>query len=378
MIYLDNHATTPCDPDVLDAMLPYFTRDFGNPSSIHSMGQYAEKAISDAGYSLAALLNANASEFVFTSGATESNNLAILGVANSEILDNKRRTIVTTKTEHKAVLEPLYQLQNKGWKIDFLPVDVDGRIDLEIAERIITDDTRLVSVQFANSEIGTIQPIAELAQMAHTKNSIFHCDAAQAVGKVNIDIQDLDIDFLSLSGHKFYGPKGIGALWIKRDFESVLQPLMFGGSSKSRLRPGTMPVALIAGLGHASFLAKKYISEEISHLHNLRNKFEENLTRVIPNIKINGSTTHRLPNNSNITFPGVDAEAMLLNMNEIIASTGSACESGSIEPSRVLLEVGLSSEIAYQTIRFGFGKFNTLDEIEIATQEITDTYFALL
>lgn len=367
MIYLDNHATTICDAKVLKVMLPYFSLKFGNSSSNHYFGNAASEAVYLAQSKISLLINCLPEEIYFTSGATESNNLALLGTCRYYKLNQgNRKGIVTTRIEHKSVLAPIEQLRKEGWNITYLKVDRSGLVDLQHAQEVINEDTFLTSVQLANSEIGTIQPIDLISGIARDKGSLMHCDASQAVGKISIDLLDMEIDFLSLSGHKIYGPKGIGAIWIRNKYEKEIIPLMYGGSYPNSIRPGTLPIPLIAGLGKACELSTKYLSTEKLKMAQLRNHFESILFRGIKTLIINGSIENRLPNNSNITFPDIDAEALLANIPNIMASSTSACESGSIEPSRVLLEIGLSPEEAFCTLRFGLGRFTTLSEIEVA------------
>jgi cysteine desulfurase len=372
VIYLDNHATTPCDPHVVDCMAPYFTSLYGNPSSGHYFGQESDDAIKVAIKQVNTLIKGDYGDLIITSGATESNNLAILGVTKSfKPGSGKSRKIVTTLIEHKSVLAPIASLAEEGWKVEFIPVGPTGRIDIGEAKKIIGEDTFLVSLQLANSEIGSIQPLAEIAAIAISSGTFTHCDASQAIGKIDIDVEALGIDFLSISAHKFYGPKGIGALWIKQGLKHSLRPIMFGGGSPGSLRPGTLPVPLIIGLGSACELIN---IEEAIKIGQLRNLFENLLLKRIPGIIINGNRDHRLPNNSNLTFPDVDAEMLLANLPGLIASTGSACESGSIEPSRVLIAIGLTGDAAYSTIRIGIGRFNTESEIIAAADQISDAY----
>ncbi|MGI4886465.1 MAG: cysteine desulfurase family protein [Janthinobacterium lividum] len=365
MIYLDNQATTACDPRVVDAMMPFFSDSYGNASSPHSFGQIAAEAVSWSQEQVAKLIGSQPKEVVFTSGATESNNLAILGAARQhQEIGGKRRRLVTNAIEHKSVLAPLEYLAREGWELVYLPLDGEGLIDLAQAQTLITDQTLLVSVQVGNSEIGTIQPITELAALAHAQGALLHCDASQAAGKVALDVVELGMDLLSLSGHKMYGPKGVGALWIKGGSRQLpLAPLMQGGGHSGGLRPGTQPVPLLVGLGRASELAAEVQDAESRSTANLREEFEQRLLAELPEITINGSKNSRLPNNSSVTFSGLEAEAILANLPELMASTGSACESGSIEPSRVLLAIGLTREQAFSTIRFGLGRFTTCAEV---------------
>jgi cysteine desulfurase len=376
MIYLDNHATTRCDPRVTEYMMPYFSSIFGNPASDHSFGLLAEEGITEASRQISRLINSEPDELIYTSGATESNNIAILGACQSK--KSERRKIVTTRIEHKSVLAPLDELQRNGWEIDYLPIDEYGQVKIEEAKSHIDINTFLVSVQLANSEIGTIQPITELANIAQNVGAVMHCDASQAIGKIPVNVGSLGVDFLSISGHKVYGPKGIGALWIRNGFEKVIKPIMWGGGHFGNIRPGTPPVPLIAGLGKACQLIYEGLEEETVKTATLRDSFEAGLAGTIKNLVINGSLRNRLPNNSSLTFPNVDAELLLANVPDVVASTGSACESGSPEPSRILLHLGISREAAYNTIRFGFGRFNSVEEIQTAIEVIKDAYSRII
>ena len=380
MIYLDNHATTACDSRVVAAMIPYFSESYGNASSPHELGQVAAAAVSDAQMQVAALIGGEHEEVVFTSGATESNNLALLGAARQhEQQGGKRRRLVTAAIEHKSVLAPLEYLAQRGWDLVHLPVDGAGRIDLTQAQELITADTLLVSVQAANSEIGTVQPLAALAVLAHAHGALLHCDASQAAGKVALNVMELGVDMLSLSAHKMYGPKGVGALWLRGGSRLMpLVPLMRGGGQTGGMRPGTLPVPLIVGLGVCSALARELLVAESQRTAALRDGFEKALQEFVPNITINGAVGERLPNNTSLTFPGLEAEALLANIPEIMASTGAACEAGSVEPSRVLLAVGLTREAAFGTIRFGLGRFTTAKEISEATTHIAAAYHQLV
>lgn len=379
MIYLDNQATTTCDPLVVEAMVPYFHDYFANAASSHDLGLQVADLIEKSRKQMARLISCQPDELIFTSGATESNNIALLGSCRKYVKSNgKRRKLLTTPIEHKAVLGPLQQLESEGWELRFLPIDQYGRVDIVSAKEMITEDVHLVSIQLANSEIGTIQPVREVSELAHELGVLVHCDAAQGIGKIPIDVNDLAVDLLSFSAHKIYGPKGIGALWIRNQFEKAISPIMFGGNPAKGLRPGTAPVPLIIGFGKACEIVDQKIAIDSQHTKNLRDFFEQELLRSIPGLKINGATFQRLNGNSSITFPDVDAEALLANIPEIIASTTSACDSGSIEPSRVLISIGLSSDEAFQTIRFGFGRFNTIQQIDIATKRILGAYNEIL
>ena len=367
-IYLDYHATTPCDPRVVEVMLPYLTSDFGNPASgFHVYGRRAARAVEMAREQVAALIGAQASEIVFTSGATESNNLVLLGLTSS---DQSRRRIVTTAVEHKSVLEPCRILHERGFEVVVLPVLPDGTVDLAAAEAAINEETLLVSVQTANNEIGTIQPIAVLAELAHRRGALLHTDAAQAVGKIPFDVEELGIDFASVSAHKLYGPKGIGALYVRSGLRRRLTPLLLGGGQEFNLRPGTLNVPAIVGFGEACRLAREEMPEEARRVAALRDLLESQLANRIPGLRFNGHRTRRLPGNSSITFPKIEADVLIANVPEVALSTGSACSSGTIEPSHVLTAIGLDWEEAQATIRIGIGRFTTREEIERAAHLI--------
>lgn len=367
MIYLDYHATTPCDPKVVEAMLPYFTVEFANPSSsTHKAGRKVANDVEKARESVAQLIGAQPTEVIFTAGATESNNISILGLANG--IQNYRRRIVTTSIEHKSILDPLKRMSNLGYEVITLPITNEGLVNLESARQIINEDTFLVTIQTANNEIGTIQNISELCKTAHENGALFHTDAAQAVGKIPINVHESDVDFLSISAHKIYGPKGIGSLYIRGGLMStLLRPLQYGGGQEHSLRPGTYNVPGIIGLGKACELCLELFDEESARISHLRNSFESKLISACPNLTINGSTTNRLPGNTNLTFSGIDSEAIIANVPELAISAGSACNSGALEPSYVLQAIGLSREQAYQSLRIGIGRFTTKSDIEVAS-----------
>ena len=373
IIYLDNHATTPCDPTVVETMLPYFTEIFGNPSSsLHPMGRKAAEAVQNAKEQVASLTGSSPAEILFTSGATESNNLAILGLVRGLASHTDRKRIVTTKIEHKAVLAPCQELAKEGYELVYLPVDGRGRVDLEAAETLITENTLLVSLQAASNEIGTIQPIKQLAELTHVQGAVFHTDAAQAVGKIPVSIDDWDVDLLSLSAHKLYGPKGVGALYVRGGSRGLpIKPLWFGGGQEAGVRSGTVNVPGAVGLGRACELCEQHLSEEHGRVQGLRDRFEQDILNAVPNVYRNGDLQNRLPHNSSLTFPGVDAEALLLNTSQLALSTGSACTSGALEPSHVLQAIGLSREDGYSTVRVGLGRFSRREEVEEAAKYIT-------
>ncbi|AFZ33139.1 Cysteine desulfurase [Gloeocapsa sp. PCC 7428] len=363
-IYLDNHATTPVDERVLVAMLPYFTERFGNPSSTsHLYGWEAEAAVKQARNILAEAIAATPEEIIFTSGATEANNLAIKGVA--EAYFQKGRHIITVQTEHNAVLDPCEYLRSLGFEITLLPVQNDGLIDLTELETAFRPDTVLVSVMTANNEIGVLQPLAEIGQMCRDRNVLFHTDAAQAIGKIPLDVQAMKIDLLSMTAHKVYGPKGIGALYVRRRNPRVqLAPQLHGGGHERGMRSGTLYPPQIVGFAKAVEIALAEQATETQRLTMLRDKLWQKLSQV-PGIHLNGHPTQRLPGNLNISVEGVDGAALLLGLQPVMAvSSGAACSSAKIAPSHVLMALGHSETLAYASVRFGIGRFNTEEEIE--------------
>jgi cysteine desulfurase len=361
-IYLDYAATTPVHPDVLKAMLPYFTDAFGNPSSIHSFGQEAKEAIVAARAKVARLIGAQAEEIVFTSGGTEADNFALHGVYVANM--SKGNHIITTAVEHHAVLEMCKSLGKIGAKITYLPVDKYGMVDPAEVEQAITPETILISVMHANNEVGTIEPIAEIGKIAHEAGILFHTDAVQTAGHIPIDVNELEVDLLSISAHKLYGPKGIGALYIRKG--TKITPFMLGGGQEKGRRSGTENTPGIVGFGKAAEIARQEMSAEALRLTGLRDKLITGLQQNIENIQLNGHPVQRLPNNVNISVSFIEGESMLLNldMEGIAASTGSACSSASLEPSHVLLAVGCSHEQAHGSLRFTLGKWTTSDEID--------------
>lgn len=362
-IYLDHHATTPCDPLVLEAMLPYFTQQFGNPSSAHAAGTRTADAVQLAREQVAALIGGQPGEVLFTSGATEANNLALLGYARAARVTNTRRRIVISAIEHKAIINPAKQLSREGFEIITLPVDAQGTVDLAAAAEVITSNTLLVSIHAANSEIGTIQPIVKLAELAHAAGALLHTDAAQAVGKISVDMLAWGADMLSISGHKLYGPQGIGALIVRHPRRTQLEPLGYGGGQERSWRPGTLNVPGIVGLGAACALSAKLLPEESLRLATLRDEFEAMILAATPNAYRNGNPHARLPHNTSLTFPGIEADALLARLPNICLSTGSACDAGTIEPSATLLALGLSRDDARATIRVGIGRSTNSNEL---------------
>ena len=369
-IYLDNQATTPLDPEVFSAMSPWFTEKFGNASSRnHTYGWEAEEAVEIARESVAAIIGSLPKEIIFTSGATEANNIALQGAARN--YQNQGRHIITLKTEHKAVIDVCQHLSEDGFDITYLPVDKDGMLNVNKFEDAIRDDTIFASVMHVNNEIGVIQPIKELGAICKNKNVIFHVDAAQSVGKIPLNIDDMGIDLLSISAHKFYGPKGVGALYIRRKDPRVqLQPVMFGGGHERGVRSGTLPVPNIVGMGRACDLAADVMNEENLKITTLRDALLQGIRDKNPNALVNGSMEKRVAGNLNMSFPGVNNEAIIAAIPEIAISSGSACTTSTMEPSHVLLALGMSKEEAYSSLRFGIGRFNTEEDIHIAVKSI--------
>ncbi len=376
-IYLDCHATTPVDERVLAAMMPYFTEYFGNPASInHQYGWEAEAAVKQARGAIASAIHASPEEIVFTSGATEANNLAIKGVA--EAYFTKGRHIVTVATEHNAVLDPCHYLESLGFEVTVLPVQSDGLLDLEVFEEALREDTILASVMAANNEIGVLQPIAEIGKICRDRGILFHTDAAQAIGKIPLDVQAQNIDLMSLTAHKVYGPKGIGALYVRRRHPRVkLAPQLHGGGHERGLRSGTLYPPQIVGFAKAVELGLSQMDEETQRLTQLRRRLWEKLSQL-DGIVLNGHPEKRLPGNLNVSVEGVDGQALLLGLQPAIAvSSGSACTSAKIEPSHVLAALGRSESLAYASVRFGIGRFTTVEEIDRAAEQAIVTIESL-
>jgi cysteine desulfurase len=376
-IYLDCHATTPVDQRVLTAMLPYFTEHFGNPASVsHQYGWEAEAAVKQARATLAAAINATSEEIIFTSGATEANNLAIKGVA--EAYFSKGRHIVTVQTEHNAVLDPCRYLQTLGFEVTFLPVQSDGLVNVIELERALRPDTILVSVMAANNEIGVLQPIATIGEICHRHNVLFHTDAAQAIAKMPLNVDAMNIDLMSLTAHKVYGPKGIGALYVRRRQPRVqLAPQLHGGGHEGGLRSGTLYTPQIVGFAKAVELGLVEQGVETQRLTALRDRLWNALNQL-PGVYLNGHPTQRLAGNLNISVAGVDGQALLLGLQPLVAvSSGSACTSAKIAPSHVLKALGRSDELAYASIRFGIGRLNTVEEIDRVAEGAIATIQAL-
>ncbi|MGK7929824.1 MAG: IscS subfamily cysteine desulfurase [Microcystaceae cyanobacterium] len=376
-IYLDCHATTPMDKRVLDAMLPYFTEQFGNPSSInHLYGWEAEAAVKTARETIANAINSEPEAIIFTSGATEANNLAIKGVA--EAYYQKGQHIITVQTEHRAVLDPCAYLEELGFEVTYLPVQSNGLIDLDTLEKAIRPDTILVSVMAANNEIGVLQPIEAIGELCHQRDILFHSDAAQAIAKISLDVDRMKVDLMSLTAHKIYGPKGIGALYVRRRSPRVnLASQIQGGGQERGFRSGTLYPPQIVGFAKAVALGLAEMERESQGLQVLRDRLWDKLNQL-PNVYLNGHPTQRLSGNLNVSFAGVDGAALLLGLQSIVAlSSGSACSSTTTKPSHVLTALGRSDSLAYSSLRFGIGRFNTLEEIEQVAEQVITTVTAL-
>lgn len=369
MIYLDNNATTKIDPEVLEIMLPYLTDNFANASSTHAFGLGASDAVKNARQQVADLIGAETHEIVFTSGATEAINLAIKGVA--EYYANKGKHIITVQTEHSAVLDVCKYLATKGFDISFLPVKTDGLVDMEVFKAAIRPDTILVSVMLVNNELGVIQPIKELAKLTHEVGAVFMTDGTQAVGKLDFKVDELDIDLMAMSAHKFYGPKGVGALFVRqrRQKRIKLEALLHGGGHEGGRRSGTLNVAGIVGMGHAAKLCQEKLKSETQRIGALRDSLEKMLLEI-PNTAVNGNTENRLYNMTNIRFEGCDSDALIMGLENIAVSNGSACTSASVEPSHVLMALGMTEQEAFSCIRFSFGRFNSADEVPLVVAAV--------
>jgi len=369
-IYVDNAATTKVDEEVLQEMIPFFAENYGNPSSIYSLGKATKKAIDHAREQVATAINAKTTEIYFTGCGSEADNMALKGVAYAN--KSKGNHIITSKIEHPAILDTCKTLEKQGFEVTYLDVDENGLISLDKLEKAITDKTILISVMFANNEIGTIEPIKEIGEIARKHNVVFHTDAVQAVGNVKIDVDELNIDLLSMSGHKFHGPKGIGALYVRTGVK--VDKFMNGGHQERNKRAGTENVAGIVGMGKAIELAYNNIDEKIKHKQELRDYYFEQVTEKIPYIKINGDREKRLPGNTNVSFRFIEGEGLLLNLDlkGICASSGSACTSGSLDPSHVLLAIGLPHEIAHGSLRVSFSKYNTKEEVDTIVNSLVE------
>jgi cysteine desulfurase len=369
-IYLDYHATTPVDLRVVDAMVPYFHDRFGNAASRnHAFGWEAEEAVDRARKQVADLIGANPKEIVFTSGATESDNLAIKGVA--EMYREKGNHLITAVTEHKAVIDTCKRLEKDGYRVTYLPVQKNGLIDLDDLRNAITDKTILITIMTANNEIGVIQPIAEIGAIAKAKGVLFHTDAVQAVGKIPFNVNDLKVDMASISAHKMYGPKGVGALYVRRRNPRVLlAPIIDGGGHERGMRSGTLNVPGIVGFGKAAELCMQEMAGDGERLRRLRDRLNEKLHQSLDEIYINGSMEHRLPHNLNISFAYVEGESLLMGINDVAVSSGSACTSASLEPSYVLKALGAGDDLAHSSIRFGLGRWTTEEEVDYVVDKL--------
>jgi cysteine desulfurase len=367
-IYLDYNASTPIDPEVVEEMMPFLRDRFGNPSSSHFYGRQAKEGIEEARRRMAGLLNAKTDEMVFTSGGTESNNIALCGAAFAN--RKKGRRIVTSVTEHPAVLNPCRWLQTQGFDVKYIGVDQFGLVDLEQLEKLVDNSTILVSVMHANNETGTVQPIREIAKISHRRGALFHTDAAQTIGKLQVDVKRMSIDLLSVAGHKFYAPKGIGALFVRAGTD--VEPFQRGAGHEHGLRPGTENTASIVGLGKAADIAMKTMSEYAPRMQSLRDRLHGLLLKNITELKLNGHPKKRLPNTLNVSVPGIDSEALLSSIPELAASTGSACHADRMEPSSVLMSMGVAEEVALGALRLSLGKWSTEKDVDRASRMIGD------
>ncbi|OUO57521.1 cysteine desulfurase NifS [Candidatus Avelusimicrobium gallicola] len=369
VIYLDNNATTQCSPAVVEAMLPYFSEKYGNASSMHTFGGNNRHVIDQARQQVASLIGAaHADEIIFTSCATESDNTAIFSAVRSY---PKKKHIITSAVEHPAIMEPYKYLEAQGYRVDFIGVDEYGRFDMQRFQSVLDEDTALVSVMWANSETGTIFPIAEIARLTHQKGALFHTDAVQAVGKIPVNVQEMDIDMLSLSAHKFHGPKGVGALYVRRG--TRFMPYLMGGHQEKHRRAGTENVPYIVGLGKAAELAQKRLTDGTSaRIAALRDELEQGIVATIADVKVNGDPEHRVPNTTNISFGYIEGESILMYLNDlgVCASSGSACTSGSLEPSHVLRAMGVPFQFAHGSIRFSLSDQTTREDIELVLKEL--------
>ncbi len=369
-IYLDYQATTPIDPRVLEAMMPYFTTKFGNPHSrSHAFGWEAEEGVEEARGQIASLIGANPKEIVYTSGATESNNLALKGVAR--FYKDKRTHIITTVTEHKCVLDTCRHLeQEEGFEVTYLPVAENGLLDLEVLKAAITDNTLLVSVMAVNNEIGVVQPLAEIGAICRANGVFFHTDAAQGVGKIPLDVDAMNIDLMSISGHKIYGPMGVGALYVRRKPRVRIRPMINGGGQERGMRSGTLAPALCVGLGTACAIAEAEMGSDNERIRYLSDRFYDTITAKLPEVFLNGDREQRYPGNLNLSFAYVEGESLMMGMRDLAVSSGSACTSSSLEPSYVLRALGVEEELAHTSIRFGIGRFSTEGEIDFAVDTV--------
>ncbi len=371
-VFMDYHSTTPVDPRVLETMLPYFSEKFGNAASKnHSFGWNAEDAVAKAREQIAHLISCNTKEIVFTSGATESNNLSLKGVAG--MYREKGNHIITAVTEHKAILDTTKRLEKEGFEVTYLPVGTDGLIDLEALKAAITHQTILISIMLANNEIGVIQPVAEIGKIAKEKGIIFHCDAAQGVGKIPVNVDEMGIDLMSFSGHKIYGPKGVGGLYVRRKKPRVrLSAMMDGGGHERGMRSGTLNVPSIVGLGEACAICETEMEQENLRLAKMRNKLQNYIMSELDEVYLNGHPEKRLAQNLNISFAYVEGESLMMGLKEIALSSGSACTTATLEPSYVLRALGVGSDLAHSSLRFGLGRFTTDEEIDYVGKRVVE------
>ncbi len=364
-IYLDYQSTTPVDPRVMQEMIPYFTEKFGNPHSrSHSYGWESEAAVELARVRVAQLINADPKEIIFTSGATESNNMAIKGLAR--FYGENKKHIITAATEHKCILDACRHLEEEGFKVTYLPVKSNGLIELAELNKAITSETCLVSIMGVNNEIGVIQPLAEIGKICRERGVFFHSDCAQSFGKIPLDVRAMNIDLMSISAHKIYGPKGVGALYVSRKPRVRLEPLINGGGQERGFRSGTLPTPLIVGFGKAAEIAQNDMDNDYRHIKYLSDKFYNAIVTKIPDVFLNGDRINRYPGNLNLSFAYVEGESLIIAIKELAVSSGSACTSSSLEPSYVLRSIGVEEDLAHTSIRFGFGRFTTEEEIDYA------------
>ncbi len=369
-MYLDYQATTPTDPRVVEKMLPFFSERFGNPHSrTHSFGWDAEDAIEEARDQVASIIGATSKEIIYTSGATESNNMALKGVGR--FYKDKRNHIITCVTEHKCVLDSCRHLEQDGFKITYLPVQQNGLIDIEKLEETITDNTLIVSIMAVNNEIGVIQPLKAIGALCRARGVFFHTDAAQAVGKIPLDVDEMNIDLMSISGHKIYGPMGVGALYVRRRPRVRLVALFNGGGQERGMRSGTLAPPLCVGLGEACAISMAEMGAETERLKMLQERFYNSINDRLDEVFLNGDLNHRIPGNLNISFAYVEGEGLMMGVNELAVSSGSACTSASLEPSYVLRALGVEEELAHTSLRIGFGRFTTIDEVDYAVEKIS-------
>jgi cysteine desulfurase len=376
-VYMDHQATTPVDPVVLESMLPFFSREFGNAASrSHAFGWRAEEAVEKARETVASLIHAAPGEIVFTSGATESDNLALFGAAEAHA--EKGKHIITCRTEHKAVLDACGRLERLGCRVTHLPVDAHGRVSAEAVADAVTDGTILISIMAANNEVGTIHPVEEIGRIAKARGILFHCDAAQAVGKIPMDVEAMGIDLMAFSAHKIYGPKGVGALYVRKRHPRVrIAPQIVGGGHEKGLRSGTLNVPGIVGFGKACEIAGKIMPEEALRLTGLRDRLQASILSELGDVHLNGHPRLRLPHSLNMSFAYVEGESLMMSMNDVAVSSGSACTSASLEPSYVLKAMGVGDELAHTSLRFGLGRFNTAEEVEYVAGRVVESVIRL-